>query len=132
MLRRRRGRHHMPTAGEMPTDNRDLAGVAIDFARLRDDSPRSCPVRMADLLMYLRDEVPGGGRLQPADLTFLRTAQVAGSRYWIWRFNEPDGGELAYATVSVDDSGRLVRGYDANTYALTPEQFMLGDYHQVF
>jgi hypothetical protein len=122
----------MPTAREMPDDNRQLAQVAVDFERLREDTPRACPVRIGDLLTYLRDEVPGGARLQPADLTFLRTAQVAERRYWIWRFTEPDGGDPAYATVSVDDRGRTVRGYDTNTYGLTPEQFILGDYHQVF
>jgi hypothetical protein len=132
VLRRRRGRHPLPTVDEIPTDNRELAGVVVEFARLRDDSQRSCPVRIADLLTYLRDEVPGGQRLQPADLTFLRTAQVGDSRYWIWCLNEPDGGDPAYATVSVEDSGRVTSGYDTNTYGLTPEQFMLGDYHKVF
>ena len=43
----------------------------------------------------LADEVPGGGRLTTADLTFCRTALVERSRYWIWSFNEPEGGNPA-------------------------------------
>ena len=74
--------------------------------------------------------VPGGDALREGDLSFVRTADVEGTKYWIWSFTEPDG-ESAYATVAVSSSGSTL-GYDANTYDLSPEQFILGDYHQVF
>lgn len=85
----------------------------------------------SDLLRYLRDEVPEGAVLIPSDLAFLRTALVDQRRYWIWRFNEP-AGESAYATVSATPGGVATVGYGDNYYGLTPEQFILGDYHQVF
>jgi hypothetical protein len=114
----------------MPPDNADLAHVAIDFPRLSDDTAVSCPVALGDLLRYLADEAPGGERLSEPELHFVRTAQVTDRRYW--RFREPDGGELAYATVSQGDDGQVVIGYEADYYGLSPEQFMLGDYHGVF
>jgi hypothetical protein len=119
------------SAEEMPDDDADLAAIDVDFP-LADDTSGACPVRVAELLRYLADEAPGGERLAEADLAFLRTAQVAERRYWIWRFHEPDGGGAAYATVSVNERDQTTVGYAADYCDLTPEQFILGDYHQVF
>ena len=118
-------------ADQMPDDNAELAYVEIDFPRLANDTPASCPVPLTDLLRYLGDEAPGGEALAADDLSFLRTAQVEDTRYWIWRFNEPGGSDAAYATVSDGPKGATL-GYGDDFYGLTPEQFMLGDYHQVF
>src|SRR5439155_21696363 len=106
--------------------------VDVDFQRMVDDSPASCPATLDEVLWYLADEAPGGDQLSAADLAFLRTAQVADARYWIWRFFEPDRGDVAYVTVAQKPSGLVCVGYDSNFYGLTPEQFMLGDYHNVF
>ena len=116
----------------MPEDNHDLALVQVSFPPLADDSPASCPVSVSEVLEYLAAEAPGGETLEPSDLFFLRTAQVADVRYWIWRFFEPDGGDEAYVTVAQEQDGLTCVGYDANYYGLTPEQFLLGDYHNVF
>ena len=116
----------------MPDDNADLARVSVEFERLTPDSPSGCPVPPQDLLDYLADEVPDGELLTAADLTFVRTAKVADADYWVWRFREPGpDGKDAYATVSAS-AGEVITGYEANYYGLTPEQFVLGDYHQVF
>lgn len=53
-------------------------------------------------------------------------------RYWIERFHEPDGGASAYATVSVDANGSATLGYETDYYGLPPEQYVLGEHHQVF
>lgn len=74
--------------------------------------------------------MPDGESLAAEDLTFLRTALVDQTRYWIWSFDEPDG-DRAYATVSAGPEGVSV-GYETDYYGLTPEQFILGDYHDVF
>ena len=118
-------------AEEMPDDNADLAVVAVDFERLADDDPTSCPVSLGELLEYLAMEVPDGEALTESSLRFLRTAEVGGTQYWIWSFEEPEGAK-AYATVSVSPEGSATLGYDADYYGLSPEQFILGDYHQVF
>lgn len=116
----------------MPGDNADLAAVQVDFDRLSPDSPEACPVAMTDLLDYLAREVRDGEQLTATDLTFLRTAQVETTEYWVWQFKEPGpDGDDAYATVS-RSGNQATLGCDTNYYGLSPEQFILGDYHQVF
>ena len=121
----------MLSAEEMPDDNADLAVVAVEFERLADDTAASRPVSRGELLDYLSVEVPDGEALEGSSLKFLRTAEVGGTQYWIWSFEEPEGAK-AYATVSVTPEGSATLGYDADYYGLSPEQFILGDYHQVF
>ncbi len=122
----------MLPADEMPDDNVLLAGVAIDFPRLKPDTAVACPVSFAEVLAYLAREVPQGGALSERDLTFLRTARVADCDYWVWSFREPGAlGAEAFATVCLSEGGDVCLGYEANTYDLSPEQFLLGDYHGV-
>jgi len=122
----------MLTAEELPDDNADLANVQVEFDRLAPDSPDACPVPLKGLLVYLANEVPNGEALTADDLTFARTARVEGTDYWVWRFREPGpGGDNAYATMC--RAGQQVTlGYEVDYYGLSPEQFILGDYHQVF
>lgn len=115
----------------MPEDNAKLASIAIAFPRLEPDTASSCPIPMDDVLEYLRVESPDGDAVQVKQLRFLRTAQVAEQRYWIWAFQEADGTDC-YVTVSVSPGGESCVGYDANHYGLSPDQFLLGDYHEVF
>lgn len=117
---------------EMPENNEDLAKIIIDFLSLSDNSPDSCPASISEILDYLADEAVGGDRLTPSDLNFIRTAQVENTRYWIWSFNEPDGGAACYVTVAAGPDSKECIGFDENYYNLTPEQFILGDYHNVF
>ena len=116
---------------EMPDENSKLALISVDFPELPPHHAE-CPVAIRELLSYLADEAPGGERLQPDDLHFLRTAQVAEQRYWVWRFNEPDTGDPAYATVAVLPDRTSILSYGDNNYGLTPEQHLLGVYHNVF
>lgn len=117
----------MLTYEEMPEDNKDLAKVEVAFPRLREDSAESCPVPMLDVVEYLALE---GEDVSKAELVFLRTAQVAESRFWIWRFADAEGREC-YATVETRGRSSII-SYDTNWYGLSPEQFMLGEYHGVF
>jgi hypothetical protein len=118
----------MVSVDEMPDDNAHLASVDVEFPRLEGDSLEGCPVPLGDLLSYLAIEVPDGESLAAEDLTFLRTALVDQTR--IWSFDEPDG-DPAFATVSAAPEVVTV-GYETDYYGLTPEQFILGDYHNVF
>ncbi len=116
---------------EMPEDNAQLAAIVIDFPLLRPNTAESCPVPITDVVEYLRLESPDGDAIDAGQLSFLRTAQVAEQRYWIWAFQEADGSPC-YVTVAVSPEGSSCIGYEENYYGLAPEQFMLGDYHQVF
>lgn len=119
----------IPSEDELPRDNADLAKVAVSLRRLHPDSLEGCPVSMDELLDYLALEVPHGELLTEEDLSFIRTADIKGSKYWIWSFHEP-GGSDAFATVSRDRNGTTTIGYEANYYNLSPEQFVIGSYYR--
>ena len=116
---------------QMPTDNADLANIDIDFPHLQPNDQNSCPVSLDYIVNYLRLESPDGESVQPSQLKFLRTALVSDRRYWIWFFLESDGSRC-YVTVSESSDGSTSTGYEQDYYRLTPEQYLLGDYHQVF
>jgi hypothetical protein len=116
---------------EMPDDNAQLASVAVEFPVLQPNTVESCPVPLSDIVEYLRLESPDGDAVHSGQLSFLRTARVAEQRYWIWAFQEADGSDC-YITVAISPEGLSCIGYEENTLGLTPEQFMLGDYHGVF
>lgn len=116
----------------MPDDNADLASIAVEFDRLTPDTAESSPLSSTEILRYLADEVPGGEGLSAHDLRFVRSAQIADRSYWIWSFREPDGGSSAYVTVALGQGDQTTLGYETNYYDLSPEQFLLGDYHDVF
>jgi hypothetical protein len=86
---------------------------------------------MTDVLEYLRAEASDGEAVEANQVRFIRTAQVAEQSYWIWAFRESDGCEC-YVTVSVSPDGSSCIGYEENHYRLSPEQFMLADYHGMF
>jgi hypothetical protein len=109
--------------GNLPEENEDLSGITVDIPRLNDDTMSSCPVGLDELLDYLELEVPNGGSLKAEDLLFLRTAELGDARYWIWSFREPDGGELAYATVRLDPNGTQTRGYRRTITGSRPSSF---------
>ncbi|NUQ62214.1 MAG: hypothetical protein HUU20_06985 [Pirellulales bacterium] len=85
---------------------------------------------MAEILHYLSLESPDGDSIQAADLRFLRTAQVADAEYWIWEFHESDGAKC-YVTVEQKGHDTSI-GYDEDYWGLTPEQYMLAEYHQMW
>ena len=116
---------------EMPEDNAELANIEIEFPRLQPNKPDSCPVAPDDVVEYLRMESADAESVEASQLHFMRTALVADHRYWIWSFRESDGSDC-FVTVSVSPDGTTCTGYEENYYGLSPEQFMLGDYHQVF
>jgi hypothetical protein len=116
---------------QMPEDNRDLAKLDVTFPFLDDNLEKACPESINTIVEYLRLESPDFHRVVPDQLTFCRTAQVAERKYWIWTFVESDGTDC-YVTVSQDEDGSTCIGYEQNYGAWTPEQFMLGDYHDVF
>ena len=119
----------------MPDDNAELAKIEINFPYLKDNTPLSCPSLMTEILEYLSMECPSGDSIKEEDLIFIRTAKVKKAKYWIWKFFDQDDAEC-YVTVSSHTRLLLLKsisiGYDENCYGLTPEQFILGDFYEVF
>ena len=86
---------------------------------------------MDDIQDYLRLEDADADSVEWRELNFIRTALVADTRYWIWDYRESDGAHC-YVTVSCNSEGQLCVGMDGNWHGLTPEQFILGDFHRAF
>lgn len=113
---------------DLPDDNAELAGLSVSFPTLKDNSFTSCPVSLKEIAAYVARE--SGEVVNAEQLKFVRTARVADHDYWLWTLTESDG-QRAY--VSVSRAGPAVQvGYSPDTYGLTAEQFMLGDYYDVF
>jgi hypothetical protein len=124
----------IPRREELPEDFYELKNVLVELPRLPDDTAASCPAPMAEILDYLGYEAPGGAHsgseeVIPFQLEFMRTAQVEGTRYWIWRFTDSDARE-SYVTVALDPAGQQITGYD-ESFGFTPEQFILADYYDL-
>jgi hypothetical protein len=92
---------------------------------LEDDSPRSCPVTVQELIRCIRAKTAAKA-VRPEDLTFVRTAQVYGCAYWVWRF--PSDQLDSYALVMRDTAGDAWLSYYLSDAGLDPQQILLADY----
>jgi len=111
---------------DMPEDNRDLAKIDIDFPSVSLDKIKSPEEIENDLREYLEIE-----DFSPDDsIEFIRTAKVEETVYWIWKFKSQ--GDDIYATAALAPDGNMTLGCEENYYNLTPEQYILGDYHNCF
>ena len=110
---------------QMPGNNAALAKIPVDFPHVPLDEVADPKEIEPYLLDYLKVEDYGP---DSGDLKFLRTALVGKTVYWIWEF--VTGGQKAYATATQDENGDTSVGCDTNDYNLTPEQYILADYHK--
>jgi hypothetical protein len=113
---------------DMPDDNEDLIKLDIAFPYLDEIQIKRNPNFIQDLLEYLHLE---GETVSSDGLNFIKAVKVKEQKYWIWEFSDKDR-EHCYAVVGEDTSGVLSFSYDLDWYHLTPDQFILGEYHNVF
>ena len=114
----------MLTYDEMPEDNADLAKITVEFPHV----PLSEVSDPKEIESYLLDYLDREGYKPHGPLQFLRTALVEDTVYWIWAF--VTDSENAYAVATQDADGRTSVGCDTNDFGLTPEQYVLADYHK--
>ena len=110
-----------------PPDPEELPTLDVELPLLAGNSAASSPVPTTEILEYLAHEAAPEQPTE-SDLQFLRTARVEDADYWIWRYDESTGAQC-YVTVSRRPDGQTTLGYEENYDRLTPEQFMLGEYH---
>jgi hypothetical protein len=113
-----------------PETNDELKATVVSFPRLQPDTQSACPVSDDEIQQYLRHEDADGESVARRELRFIRTALVEETKYWIWDYQESDG-EQCYVTVA-ERAGKTMLGMNGNWDALSPEQFILGDYRQMF
>lgn len=116
----------MLTYEQMPEDRKDLSKIKTDFPHVSFDEVSE----PKEIEPYLLDYLQRKNYHPDGELKFLRTAQVKGTVYWIWEFTSKS--EKAYATATQDKYGDTSLGCDTDYYGLTPEQYILGDYHDYF
>lgn len=112
---------------EMPDYRPDLKSVAVEFPPLDGVQTGRHPEFVPHILEYLANEF---GPFDAEDLMFLRSAQVAESRYWVWEFEEDDGTRC-YAIFSEPPSGGSCITADW-AEEMTPAQAILADYHSCY
>ena len=110
---------------EMPDDNEDLAKININFPPIPNTESVDPNIFMPEMLEYLELE----GFKPDGELKYLRTALVEETSFWIWEFTSDN--EKCYATVDKKENA-ICYGCDTDYFGLTPEQFILGTYHQCF
>lgn len=116
----------MLTYEQMPEDNEELAKIEIEFEHVPLDMVYKPEEIEPHMLEYLEIE----GFVLDNKLKFLRTAKVEDCIYWIWEFTSDS--EKTYATAQRDKDGEITIGFETDYYGLTPEQYILGDYHACF
>jgi hypothetical protein len=85
-------------------------------------------VPLADIEEHVRTESDDAtGRSFP--LTFLRTARIGATDYWIWQFHEPGRGD-GYALVALWPPKLTIIDCD-DTFDMTPEQYILATHFQI-
>lgn len=117
-------------------DPADWGEFDVPLPYLSPNTEESCPDSLDEVMDYVRCECADTDRATPDRLQFIRTAQVNDSKYWIWRYTEEDGSEC-FVTSSIDATGSGSLGLSdvfaspARDRPLTPEQFLIADYHNL-
>jgi hypothetical protein len=115
---------------QMPEDTRGLASLDIALPRSEPDNEASAPVSRADVLRELRLQEPATFALSEDDLNFVRTAVIQAKRYWLWQFAA--NGKTYFVSVCLRSNGDVCFSYEENYANWTPDQYLIGDYHDFF
>jgi hypothetical protein len=117
----------LPLRNELPDDPTDWTNVDVSFARLETDTAGSCPASLEQIMRYVQAESGDTDRAQPDRLTFLRTALVQDTKYWLWNYEEKDG-TACFVVFRARKGGSTYLGL-TETRGLSPEQYLLADYY---
>jgi hypothetical protein len=112
---------------ELPDDAAEWSSVRVTFNRLPLDTPESCPCAVDDVFEYVQLESADADHADRDRLAFVRTAQVADARFWLWTYTESNGEQVFVAyQLNSDDSSVLGL---ASPNGLDAEQYMLAEYY---
>jgi hypothetical protein len=112
---------------DLPEDASEWQSVRVDFERLSEDSPASCPRSEDNVFEYVQTESGDSAAADRFRLLFIRTAAVAEAKYWMWSYCEDDG-RLIYVVFRSNPDGSGILGL-SEPNGLSPEQYLLADYY---
>ena len=117
-----------------------LRSLTPELERLDPDDEASSPRPRAEVYEYaclegigFTEDVEDGADDNYFVLTFLRTAKIEDRKYWIWSAICSEDDLDAY--VLLEESDRYpgtITGLRVNDEKLTPEQFIWGDFCNVY
>ena len=119
----------IPPKDSLPEDPAEWKDVQVSFPRLAQDSSASCPIPVTEVMDYVRVESADLDDAKDESLQFIRTAQVEGSRYWLWSYTESDG-EVCYVFFRVSADGDTFLSL-SSTGGLSPELYLLADFYEL-
>lgn len=115
---------------EFPDEEREIAKLEVELPRLPEDSPKGCPRSVSDVKSYLRAEFASERDPKPTfDLFFGRTAQIGGTKFWLWGFTHHDGRTYYVVVTLLNRTASIMY---APGDCLTPEQFVALQYARFF
>jgi hypothetical protein len=111
----------------LPEDAADWRTIGISFPRLPQDTTHSCPMKVKQIMEYVRMESADLDDADPARLAFVRTARVEDMSCWLWTYTEGDG-QVNFVLFERRDDGRERLGLTESN-GLSPEQYLLAAYY---
>jgi len=89
----------IPPRDQLPKSWKGLKRYTFGLPKLFLNVAWTCPQTKKEILEYLDIEAPGGSesgseKVVSFDLKFVRTANVNGSRYWLWSFTDGYGTDF--------------------------------------
>jgi hypothetical protein len=112
---------------QLSDDAADWVQVQVSLPRLNEDTADACPASLAELMDYVRMESGDTADAETERLTFLRTAKIGKSSYWLWTYTEK-GGDSNYVVFRENPDGSTELGLSGPN-GLSPEQYLLADYY---
>jgi hypothetical protein len=119
----------IPPKAELPDDPAEWRGLPVSLPLLSGNSSASCPLPISELMEYVRFESADQDAASIESLQFIRTAQIEGSRYWLWSYTELSG-DVCYVFLRENEAGNTLRSM-TGTGGLSPEQYLLADYYHL-
>ncbi len=113
---------------ELPEDPIEWHDVSVSFPSLRQNSEASSPSPRSEIFEYIQRESADLDQAKDERLRFIRTAQVADARYWLWTYEEEDGEVCYIALRQKEDSEHISL---SSTSGLSPEHYLLAHYYDM-
>jgi hypothetical protein len=96
--------------------------MSDSIAYLTPNSPDECPIDPEDVWDYVRREAADGDNSRRELLRFVRTAEIDGSRLWLWTYTESDG-EVCYVYAHQRENGQQLLAL-LSSAGRKPESFL--------
>jgi hypothetical protein len=122
------GKKEMIPREKLPEDPLEWSDVKVSFAHLAPDSADSCPQTKEEILEYIARESADLDRTNEERLKFIRTAQVADARYWLWSYEEEDG-EVCYVALRQKKGSEYLSL--SSTSSLSVDRYLLAHYYDM-